>query len=665
MTCSPAPEPRTAAPFTATVQESMTRPDAAASLSVLMPCRNGLPFLPEAIDSVLASPQVLELLVADGGSSDGSLSLLRQRAAEDPRLRLVSRRDAGVADALNRAFQQARGTVIGWLNADDRYLSGAPERALAALQQNPHWLMVYGEGDHIDAQGTVLEPYPTRPASAGLEGFRDYCFICQPTVFWRRSLGVMLGPFETSLQTSFDFEYWLRAFAAVPERIGHLPCRQAQTRLHGATISSTRLPRAVLEATLLQACCFADARPHLLQTYLRQIEAGSLQLPQGRSRRQHGVELLALAESLAMPAQQLQAIADLLAPWLQGAEERPQAGPAAPGAPGPARERRQPADAHSHASAADPRDCVLVLGTHRSGTSCLAGCLSRLGCEPPRSLIEACDTNPRGFYESQPIHDLNETVLAFLESHWAASGPLPLPRLFTPAAAALQLQAEEILRQEFPGRGPIVLKDPRLTRLLPFWLRALAGCGFRAHAVLIHRHPLEVALSLQRRNGFSLEQGQRLWLVSVLEAEQASRNLPRCFVSYGQVLRQAPAIFARISRELQLSWPASGAGAAQAAANAAITDFLSSDLRHHHALRSAGRSAAQSLSGSAAPAPELAGWIARTHTLLERLAWGGEQPGDRAELNRLRHQVQRTFAQPDPWPGPPQATATGAAGSGP
>ncbi|MFM7086187.1 MAG: glycosyltransferase [Cyanobium sp.] len=655
MVCSSAPES-----LTAMRQVGHHRPEAAASLSVLMSCRNGLPFLQEAIDSVLASPQVLELLVADGGSSDGSLALLRQRAAEDPRLRLVSLRDAGVADALNRAFPQARGTVIGWLNADDRYLSGAPERALAALQQNPHWLMVYGEGDHIDAEGTVLEPHPTRPAAVGLDGFRDYCFICQPTVFWRRSLGVMLGPFDTRLQTSFDFDYWLRAFAAVPERIGHLPCRQAQTRLHDATISSTRLPRAVLEATLLQARHFADARPHLLQTYLRQIEAGSLSLPPGVSRRQHGGELLATAESLAMPARQLQAIAALLAPWLQGAEENSHAVPAAAGGPASAPARHQSAEVHVHAIAPVPRDAVLVLGTHRSGTSCLAGCLSRLGCEAPRSLIEACETNPRGFYESQPIHDLNEQVLAFLESDWADCGPLPLQRLFTPAAAALQHQAEAILRQQFPGRGPIVLKDPRLTRLLPFWLRVLSASGFRPRALLIHRHPLEVALSLQRRNRFSLEQGQRLWLVSVLEAEQASRNLPRCVVSYGQVLRQAPAIFARISRELQLIWPACRTVEGQAAATAAIAAFLSRDLQHHHAPRGG----PQSPTGSLALPPELADWIARTHTLLERLAWGGADPGDRAELDRLRHQVQQSFAQGDPRPGPPQARVMGPARCG-
>ena len=81
---------------------------------MLIPCRNSGPFLREAVASVLQQPQCLELLVADGGSSDGGLQLLEELAARDTRVRLVSRSDAGPADALNQAFRAARGTLIGW-----------------------------------------------------------------------------------------------------------------------------------------------------------------------------------------------------------------------------------------------------------------------------------------------------------------------------------------------------------------------------------------------------------------------------------------------------------------------------------------------------------------------------------------------------------------------
>ena len=261
-------------------------------VSVLMPCRNAGRFLEEAIESVLADPTVLELLIADGGSGDGSLERIERRCRGERRLRLVSRTDHGPADALNRAWPQARGTVIGWLNADDRYTPGAPGRAVAALAAQPQWLMVYGEGEHIDAMGRPLERYPTRGPQVGLAGFRDYCFICQPTVFWRRTLTLLVGPWNPSLRCAFDFEYWLRAFQAVPHRIGHLPELQAQSRVHGATLSATQAGVAVLEATRLQITHLPNPSPHILLAYALEVLEGTTPPPAGSDPKGHLAALL-------------------------------------------------------------------------------------------------------------------------------------------------------------------------------------------------------------------------------------------------------------------------------------------------------------------------------------------------------------------------------------
>ena len=112
---------------------------------------NAGPFLQEAVQSVLAQKECLELLVADGGSTDGSLQVLEELAAVDPRLRIVSRSDRGPAEAINLALRAARGTLIAWLNADDISPSGAFARAGAALAAHPEWLMVYGEGSSSTA----------------------------------------------------------------------------------------------------------------------------------------------------------------------------------------------------------------------------------------------------------------------------------------------------------------------------------------------------------------------------------------------------------------------------------------------------------------------------------------------------------------------------------
>ena len=138
-----------------------------------MPCRNAGPYLQAAVQSVLGQKECLELLVADGGSTDGSLQVLEDLAVAAPRRCIVSRSDRGPADALNKAFSAARGTLIGWLNADDLMPPGALARAVAALNAHPEWLMVYGEGEEFNEETGLVQRYPTLPASVGLEGFRS------------------------------------------------------------------------------------------------------------------------------------------------------------------------------------------------------------------------------------------------------------------------------------------------------------------------------------------------------------------------------------------------------------------------------------------------------------------------------------------------------------
>lgn len=244
-------------------------------VSILMPCRNARPFLEEAVQSVLNQPECLELLIADGDSSDGSLQLLENLSAFDQRVRIVSRNDSGPANALNKLFSNARGTLIGWLNTDDLYVPGALQRAVAALNDNPNWLMVYGEANHINAEGESINKYPTKHPTIGIEGFKNECFICQPSVVFRRSMGILLGQFNEELHTAFDFDYWLRAFAAFPKRIGHIPYLQAYSRLHKTTITSSQRQKVALEAMQILARQFGDAPAHWLLTAAEEYLDGS------------------------------------------------------------------------------------------------------------------------------------------------------------------------------------------------------------------------------------------------------------------------------------------------------------------------------------------------------------------------------------------------------
>ena len=177
-------------------------------VSILMPTLNQAEFIADAIRSVLSQEyENLELVVMDGGSSDSTLAILAELASHDPRVRYYSKPDNGPAQALNRALAQARGTVIGWLNSDDLYVEGAVGSALTFLEANPDVLMVYGEGEHVDKAGVPYERYPTLPANTPISTFSKGCFICQPTVFFRRTMPLLLGQFDEKLKCSFDFEY--------------------------------------------------------------------------------------------------------------------------------------------------------------------------------------------------------------------------------------------------------------------------------------------------------------------------------------------------------------------------------------------------------------------------------------------------------------------------
>ena len=102
-------------------------------VSVVMPSLNQVQFLEIAVRSVLEQdyPHV-ELIVADGMSTDDSLELLMKLQAEyGERLRWSSQQDGGAAEALNHAIAQAHGDVVGWLNSDDMYTQGAVGRAMA------------------------------------------------------------------------------------------------------------------------------------------------------------------------------------------------------------------------------------------------------------------------------------------------------------------------------------------------------------------------------------------------------------------------------------------------------------------------------------------------------------------------------------------------------
>lgn len=289
--------PRAAtAPGTAPADLRATGDDTSAAVSVVMPTLNQADYIGAAVHSVFSQGVPgLQLLVQDGGSVDGTLQLLSELASRHPALHYTSAADAGAAQAVNRAVERARGAVIGWLNSDDLYAPGAVARALAHLAAHPDLVAVYGEGEHITADGAPLGRYPTRGPEAALAEWSAGCPICQPTMFVRRVVFLGLGGLDTSLRTAFDFDLWFRLFKAYPGRIGFVPQVQALSRLHAGGITLRERELVALEGMAVLARHLGSAPPHWVLTLVAERSALHPFEPQPLDLRADGERLAAAA----------------------------------------------------------------------------------------------------------------------------------------------------------------------------------------------------------------------------------------------------------------------------------------------------------------------------------------------------------------------------------
>jgi GT2 family glycosyltransferase len=223
------------------------------------------------------------------------------------------------------------------------------------------------------------------------------------------------------------------------------------------------------------------------------------------------------------------------------------------------------------------RQAVVVTGMHRSGTSALARLLSTLGLALPQTPMGPSWANELGHWgESERIWRLHGELLASAGSSWDDVSPFPSSWRRSPIGDQYSERMVELLREEYPGSAPFVLKDPRICRLVPFWVTALRELGALPKFVLPVRNPLEVAASLARRNGFTHPKGLLLWLRHVLDSERETRETSRAFVSYGDVLRDWRSVADAISEDIELSWPRAGHRAA-----IELDRFLSPEQRHH------------------------------------------------------------------------------------
>lgn len=175
-------------------------------VTIVTPCLNAERFLEQTIRSVLDQRDArIEYIVMDGGSTDGTLDILRKY---EHSLHWESGPDRGTADAVNRGFALGKGDILAFLNADDLYHPRAVSTAVQSLCENPDASGVYGDAWWIDESGARIAPYPVRDFDRAL--LERECFICQPASFFRRSPFESVGGLDPDFNLTFDYDFWLR-----------------------------------------------------------------------------------------------------------------------------------------------------------------------------------------------------------------------------------------------------------------------------------------------------------------------------------------------------------------------------------------------------------------------------------------------------------------------
>ncbi len=231
-------------------------------VSIITPSFNQARFLEETIRSVLEQDYPrLEYLIVDGGSTDGSVEIIRRYA--DRLAWWVSEPDSGQAEAINKGLARARGEVVAWLNSDDFYLPGAIRGAVEALQRHPQAAFVYGDMLAVDEAGRTINVL--RYPQWRLEDLLAFHIIGQPAVFIRRAALEAVGGLDPSYHYLLDHHLWLRL--ALQGEIRHVDALWAAARYHAG--AKNRAHAAQFGREAFRILDWARAHPDLSRILAR------------------------------------------------------------------------------------------------------------------------------------------------------------------------------------------------------------------------------------------------------------------------------------------------------------------------------------------------------------------------------------------------------------
>ncbi|MFH2000676.1 MAG: glycosyltransferase [Planctomycetota bacterium] len=175
-----------------------------------------------------------------------------------------------------------------------------------------------------------------------------------------------------------------------------------------------------------------------------------------------------------------------------------------------------------------------VMGTGRSGTSLITKILDILGVYlgPESAFMNPSPSNPKGYFELQPIFDLNNEILHVLGGNWLSPPPLPEGWEKSSCLREQRIRLNRLVHAIFNDAPCWAWKDPRSCWTLPFWRQDLQG----VKAVFALRNPIDVARSLERANGIHIGVGLNYWHQSLTAALKCTMGMDRLFLFYDDII---------------------------------------------------------------------------------------------------------------------------------
>lgn len=530
--------------YTTRERERMAAPVVHAQVSVVLTVRDQARFIERAVESVAAQTyRNLELIVVDDGSTDETPAMIERRL---PGLgfpaRFMRTTHRSEPRAANDGAACAQGRYVAFLAGDEWFAPRRIERMVAEIARAaPLWgfsRVAYATGGSSPAGEVAARPgesFGSEPAS--------FMFMVPNVIesdsnlFIERELFGTLGGFRDVVEHGAD----LRERAAndiepviVHERLYFRGARTDPAADHARHATADAQLARALTSDIAPANPFSPLHPDNRDVLLRAAFRA------GRGDR--------------IPAPILRSVAaDCLARTTMTI-------------PRPGSDRARSGDA---------KTAVVVLGPYRSGTSALARVLNLCGAFLPERVVAArLGINPKGFWETEAVNDLNARLMQYLGADWnrvdfalPSGGPL---------LEEFLLNSRDVLESEYGDAPLILIKDPRICVLAPLWHRALEENGYRPVYVVCVRNPLEVARSLG--NDMPTTLGLALWsdYMRPVEAFVAAHGAHAVHVRYADLLDDWRSVARRIARGLDLPL------AIESHASE-VDAFLEADLRNHRA----------------------------------------------------------------------------------